>query len=253
MIYYQQFDGSVAPAGAEKFVTTPEGRAMGHVPGWDMLLDPAHLVGDDGIRNRAARDNVVLNSTAINVSDFANGEPAFHPVSGSTIIGDTDVKINPDAWTVFTVYKYVENSSFTQRIISPKVDLEKVSLQIGFSANGQRAIIYSEGATADATQRLSARVDLQDSQNARIFMFTGSVRDGLRIYADGELLAHDPDDQRPLDAHFSPGEWEVFRGTRSKWGMTGLLSVDLGWAEHSGYRRAIETFLMSKYGISGAA
>lgn len=34
-------------------------------------------------------------------------------------------------------------------------------------------------------------------------------------------------------------------------GMCGILDIDLGWAEHAGYRRKIEAFLMPNYSRRG--
>jgi len=59
-----------------KVTRTPEGEAMGHVPGWAMLLDPDYINGG-APRNRARANEVFeVGTGSLVVGAFANGAAA---------------------------------------------------------------------------------------------------------------------------------------------------------------------------------
>lgn len=248
MFYYKKLNAGPLP-----FPTTPEGRAMGHIPGWVMLLDPAYLVGTDQLRNRALKNNFALNTRGlINLDTFDNGAPAFRPTSEDPVRLNVDADINPDAWTVFTVARYNSDNSAKGLLTNPRQEMSGViSPQIGFSQGASNAIVWENSLTSEGQpQRLSAPVNLASRSQPALLMVTFSTADGLKIFDNGGLIAEAPDDRRPLNYGFAAGQWDVFHRTRSRWGMTGILNIDLGSLEHTADRRAIERFLMQKYGIA---
>lgn len=254
MIYYNRLANAIGQPGAKQLVITPEGEALGAIPGWNLLLDPEHMINPNTIRNRARRGGQAVNNDTIVLSTFGNDTPAFAPVSDNLIRAPFNSAPNSEAWSVFSVFQFSPSAALP-RIFSPVTDTDEgdVALQIGFSANGDNLFVYSEGRSTGAVQRLSASVNLSTTGlTPNLFIFTGSTRDGLRIYRNGTVIAENPDDKRALNAAINPGEMECFRGTRGLWGMTGLLDIDLGWAEHSAYRRRIEAIMATKYGITMA-
>lgn len=254
MINYKKLPGKLAPQGAPGIVTTPEGLAMGHIPGWAMLIDPGYLHGPRDLINRALPRNLATNpANDIPIDAFANGQPAVRPVTGQAMRVNTDVSINPDMWSIFTVARYVENNTGAKGLLinSSSEQSGVIAPQIGFSQGGSNAIIWENSmSTAGQPQRLNVEVGLAARTQPALIMFTFSVREGLRTFVDGVQVGAAPDDKRPLKLGYQAGEWEMFRFLRSLWGMTGLLNIGLGWPEHAGYRHAIERFLMTKYGLA---
>ena len=251
MIYYKVLNNATARDGADQIVFTPEGTAMGRIPGWRMLLDPDHLMPGNRIRNRAIRGGSADNgSTPINLGQFNEGETAFEPIGGTALDATVDTTINPTSWSLFCVLQF-SSSSFPQEIVS-SVDTgaDGLPLEITYSAGGANMIIRSQAGSAD-DPRLSESVSLSTTGlTPQLFMFTFSERDGIKMYRNGEMIASDPTDTRPLTVSTGAGEWRVLRRTRGLYGMMGLLDIDLGWAEHAPYRRRIEQFMKSKYDIA---
>lgn len=255
MLRYKKLDGVTADPSAQALVTTPEGRAMGHVPGWVMLLDPDYLVGANAVRNRALRDGIATNDPgAVPLDAFDNDEAAFAPTQGSLLQLRPDrAAFDPESWSYFTVGMVSEASGVLPRLVSPVVEQGDVlGPYIVFYETGYHGVALYEGsgAISPALRRINAAVRMAERTSPALLMFTFSTRDGLKIFVDGELSASNPDDKRPLDFGYQAGTWELFRGMRGQWGMTGVLNIDLGWPEHAGYRRSIERFLMNKYGIT---
>lgn len=251
MIRYQRLTGvSLSGAAPGPVVpVTPEGQAMAGTPGWAMFMDPAHVAGTN-VRNRARRDSFL---TGANLPLAAvGGNPVFAPADGDTMRHRSmDVGMNPDTWTVFAVCKPAAGTS-TQRIVGMQAadtpPLGQVTPRIGFSVSGDIAQIQGSGAAGG--MRLSYASDYTTRAGLTLLMFTFSTRDGLRIFDNGAQVAAAPSDTAPLTDSFGPGEIDCFRFCRGSYGMTGVLDIDLGWMEHAGYRRRIDTFLMAKYGIT---
>lgn len=233
---------------------TPEGVAMGAIPGWGVLLDPAYVDHDEqSIRNRALPNGtapIEQSASALDIGEFANGEPSFSLTDDTWISAyPKNVAINPTAWSVVVVSQPTPHTIW-QRVLSTQteyVDNEGVNMRVGFTGNAVEARIERAGA---GTIRLAYTGDYANRGQPSVLVFTSSTRDGLKIYDNGELVASNPSDTSPLTNGYSAGEWGTFNVCRGDYGMLGLLSIDLGWPEHAGYRRSIERFLMDKYGIS---
>ena len=253
MIRYQKLHGvNVGAASALPAVPiSPEGQAMGAVPGWKLFLDPAHMV-NGAPRNRALPNNVTsLVFGEMALSEFDNGSPAFQ--FNETVGIQPNLPIHNSAWTMFSVVKMadVEIAGLpSEMAISLELGEEpELCVRHGFNVY-QTAMTFYEGPTISSRARYNYP---QGEGNFRaqtlLAMWTFSTRDGIRLYLNGKEVDH-KEDKRLFDRGYGAGEWIMFRGFRGLAGMTGMLDIDLGWAEHTGHRRAIEKFLMNKYEIS---
>lgn len=121
-----------------------------------------------------------------------------------------------------------------------------LSLRAGLNVGASRATIYA----GTATVRLGYTLAQSFLNRTTFLMFTFSTRDGLRIFENGNEVAAAPDDKRPLTHGFGANEWLMWRENFGLLGMSGMLSIDLGWAEHRAYRRQMSEFMAAKYGIS---
>jgi hypothetical protein len=262
MIRYQKlqgvnFDSSTALTSID---ITPEGKAMGAVPGWQMLIDPDYMVSG-APRNRALPNSVTSSSRSINTGTFPNGQTSMKidaPTDGITTIMPQDVAFNKTAWSVFVVIRedaeMTMDTAFFRSITSAPSG--SLSLRLGTSSTGvvggDRSINVWEGTT---TTRVAYVPEKIFAGRTVLHMVTFSIRDGLSIFTNGKKVSSNPDDKRPLDQGDGAGEWRMFYSSNmvADVGMAGVLSIDLAQPENSGHRRAIERFLMEKYGIASAS
>lgn len=232
---------------------TPEGKAMGAVPGWQMLIDPDYMVSG-APRNRALPNSITLTNMPIDLGSFPNGQASLHIdtyANGTTAITPQDVAFNKDEWSVFAVVREDAEQTSHTTLFRSITDAPSglLSVRIGISSMGSgRQFSVWEGTT---TRRLVYPPEKPFAGRTVLLMVTFSIRDGLSIFTNGEKVASNPDDKRPLDQGDGAGEWR-FRSTAvtADVGMMGVLSIDLSQPENTGHRRAIEKFLMTKYGIS---
>ncbi|WP_375058423.1 hypothetical protein [Zobellella sp. DQSA1] len=236
---------------------TPEGRSMGAIykfmpdgskkNAWKCMADPDHLV-DGGIKNRAIANNSLIRNTGVVTTGTISGHPS---ITMETIIRPyaTDFDFNPDAWSSFFVF----NTDLTEAVggrelIRPLiVNTPGYAPRITIRTGGQFAVYDSNG-----NVRLEAAGVIQNNVTI-LMMATFSTRNGLKIFANGHQVAINSADKNPLDNQYHGGQFEMFRNsptTNTQLGICGVLDIDLGWPEHAGYRRAIERFLMDKYGIT---
>lgn len=259
MIKYQRISGVRLDdsVGLPTIVRTPEGRAMGSIPGWRLLLDPAYIDPEAALwaRNRAApssRANIYGSGANdfIPIGEFpGSGQPAFvrndDPVSLFRVFAPA--AWNPYQWTMFAVTEPTGSVS-AQRLAQNEVPGEAgaIAPYITISSNLKNFTIFEQDTGDTNTPRLQTSVSFDGPS---LLMATFSTRDGLRQFKDGTQIAAEPSDTRPLTHGYGPNEWTVFRNANGYWGMTGMLGIDLGAPEHIGYRRAVERFLMTKYQI----
>jgi hypothetical protein len=250
MIRFQRLTGvSMADASPAPVIPiSPEGQAMANVPGWAILLDPGHIQGAT-IRNRC-RANTFVTPANLPMGTLG-GNPVFLPsLEAGMRTNSATVGMNPTAWSVFAVALPV-TSGEVQRVVGNAVgDNEipsEVTPRLGFSANGNNASIFGSGT---GVSRLVYTGNFASRGGLSLVMWTSSTRDGLRIFDNGAQVAANAGDKAALTASFAPGQIDLLRFCRGTYGMVGVLDIDLGWAEHAGFRRRIESFLMTRYGIS---
>lgn len=261
MIRFVKVDGVEAENSALPQVNiTPEGQAMGAVPGWAVMLDPTYIELPTGFSgetalNRASGRLVSATRDSTDPEKVEEDGLDFIRAYGDSylqFLGDRD--IDPERWSMVAVFKKDPDSTNRPRnfiVISEPGDTgEGISLSISHSTQSGRVIVYEYDENVEnMPQRISADASLLDNE-LKLVIVTFSVDNGLKIYVDGELLAEEPDDRRPLTHGFEAGEYRLMRFFRGQWGMVGMLNTDLGAAENTGHRRAIEKFLMDNYSIS---
>ena len=224
---------------------TPADKAIAHIPGWQMFVDPDYIVGGK-VRNLALPNEIMEHGgVGFTTSTFANGEKAFDLSDDRRI--QPNIAFPTEAWTFFAVAK-PSASDIGQRYVSAVNESSSppaIEPSLGLTAGGGGVRTWSRG-ISDA--RASVTMSLAGEEV--YIMWTGSTRDGCRIYINGVELDHNAGATEPFNKNSGPGEWRCLYGVRGLVGMMGLLSIDLGWAENVGYRRALDRFLMSKYGIA---
>lgn len=259
MIRFQTTQGVNFPGatGLPTITRTPEGRAMGAVPGWAMLLDPSYGTEQAGLRNRAKRaamaGHSALGPSAISLAlasaNMGGQDAVYIPDDGGARL-QPNVAFNPDAWTFFAVMKpRARPSSFLGMAWSVDGATGRAP-KIGLTADATRFQVWENTDPANSATRISYNAGSPLTGIPRLFMATFSTREGMRLYLDGTEVARAPGANLPFSRGAGAGQWEVFYAGRGWFGMTGLLDIDLGWAEHAGHRRAIAGFLRQKYGLS---
>lgn len=236
-------------------VQSAEGKAMAHIPGWASLFDPAHIaLGERGVLNRASGARIT--ATTLRTPEFfhdpASGQPLIRlPADPETSLHFAgDAPINPEAWSIWRVFRPAAVPSRQYLVIDDHADEainNELGLSIGYAPSSQNLTVYEYGRNQPGVPvRLSANLGAA-SRGLMLVMVTFSTREGLRIFDGGRLVASAPNDRRALVNGTRDYRWNRYmRGDLGAWGH---LNVDLGWAEHSGYRRAIEQYLIGKYSI----
>lgn len=260
MIRYQKVSGVNLENsnGLPTIKRTPEGIAMGAVPGWSMMYDPDYTGPDLYIRNRAVPNRLSPGLNAVGITSFDNGTPAFLASDASTLrIEPQTGDVDPDRWSVFFVVQdYATTSGYRQNIIVPVAGstLGEVCLNIALNPydNG-RLVVYST-TSYSSVETEAGRIGydanlVSTSISPQLFIVTFSIENGLTIRRNGVQVAVEANDRRPLTAGFSKQEMRLFYGLRGKYGMTGVINTDLSATENAGHLRAIESFLLGKYGI----
>lgn len=250
MIRIQKLSGvSVENNDLPTITRTAEGLALGHIPNWIALLDPAYRVGA-GFRNRALPNNTLTPKTGVlGAGAFPNAQPSFAVTSDSESVSTFD--INPNQWTVFAVI-HLQNNGIggARKILSPlSPNMGGIGMQIIIRTSGQ--IVLYESDTNEPI-RITGPTLIDNAVN--LIMFTFSTDEGLKCYQNGTLFSAEPTDRRPLNQHYLAGTLDVFEGNPANgtlnYGLVGVLNTDLGKAENAGYRSAIVNFCKTKYGIS---
>ncbi|MGP9500266.1 hypothetical protein [Halomonas sp. AOP43-D1-4] len=244
----------------KKVEFTPEGMELGHID-WSTLIDPAYCTPSaETVCNRALREEEVhINAGRITIGNFEGGPLSFvtdsDNLDGNFIRINPDAAVNPDQWTLVLVMEPSSNNSSIQRFVSPTVVNQEdgVCFNIGMNNTLSSLVIYENALLVGGQpQRLRYGVPAERRGTRALVMFTFSVREGLKIFWNGEQVAANPDDRRPLTYGYNAGEWEMFRTARGQLGMAGVIDVDLSEPDYEGDRLALEKFMMEKYGIEAS-
>lgn len=238
---------------------TPEGIAMGAVPGWLELLDPDYCDPVAlTVRNRA-RSRMHFSAQGGNglpLDTFPGNATAFAPSDGViTRIDSSGVAMDPTRWSFFAVVMPSTSSSSDHNNLvrgSDNVSIgEDVGLRIQISrVSGALSVLSYSPFVSPNPIRIGYSSDLIAKGTPTLVMLTFSTRDGLSIFENGVLVAQNVTDKRPLTQGWQAGNRAYLRGCRGLYGMIGMLNLDLGWYEHTAYRQSIEQFLLTKYGIA---
>lgn len=232
---------------------TEEGAAIGNIPGWDggMLTDPDYVsTAEQWVRNRArpVSKGPVLGGT-LRLGTFDNTATAFNPISGDNFQYRSTVDLNPNAWSAFAVIQPVASTGAPMDVIKATTSTTDLCLRLSIDAAALNDFIVYES-TGALTRRAEYTANFTTRTQPTLMMVTFSVEKGITIYDNGTQVVQAEGDKRPLVAGLTGDNnitnLNLFRGRA---GYSGILNVDLSKTENSGYRRAIEKFVMNKYGI----
>lgn len=236
------------------FRESEDGRALGGIPGWRMLIDPDYA-DFDRIENRVDLKRS-LTPAAVwdekNFSEFANGMPAFAVTSVFKRLPGT-VDFNPKTWSIVLVASWEPSGAAgATDLLLPDNASESSGFGPRLTINvlGELAVYNSDA----SVKRICLRDAFVDAR-AHFFIITFSTREGLKIFRDAELVAQNPNDKNKLNEKFLAGQYRFLNaksGANSilKVGLYGVLDIDLGRSQHVGYRKRLESFVANKYGIS---
>lgn len=254
MLTYQIVEGATAGKNAQTFIPTEEGKAMAHVPGWLMLLDPDYVL-QNGVQNRCIKDGVAeyAAGTHVNIGKFKSGQNAFNPTNSNQLRLNPNIDFPRDAWSlVFVAKPDVKTPPDLNTIITSntyKTGVIKVGVAFPSSASTLR--IMENGGITDGKTRLTYTPVESNrlSEGEAVYIVTGSSKNGLSIYKNGVLVASNQNKDL-ISEEWRAGDWHVLRGARGLFGMIGLLSIDLNDPANHSFRNQINGFLMNKYEIS---
>lgn len=247
--------------GLKKITRTYSGVAFGAVEKKAFLLDPDPrfaLAGDNTVRNRAQPRAWMQVEGNVQLGTRSNGAHIFDLAEQMTPGPVTKGSLNPSEWSIFTVVGSLVKNPITQRsyvTMTPVQDDSVIapmcSLVAPNNPPGDSIIIIYEHSVRDAGQprRLDYYTDLTNS-GLNLVMYTFSVRHGLSIYLNGQRVAENKEDKRPLTAGYTAAELRLLFGSRGEFGITGGYSLDFNDPRNAGARRAIEQYCAWYYDIT---
>lgn len=231
---------------------------IANAPGWAMFLTPRY---DDGV---SAGENWIYNPVSetdsgprageIVLGSFPNGARSLRSSGDDFFNFFQTAKINPNEWSFFAVFSHAP-SPLPQYLVRPSSsdpEGERIGLMIGCTASdGENVLVYKsyESGTGNPV-RLSHPFNLGARTAPTLMMVTFSTERGLAIFDGGGRVATAPGDTLPLNSDTDgDNNLIIMQNVRGDHGPYGILNSDLSRPENAGHRRAIEEFLMRKYGI----
>ncbi len=264
MIRYEQTGLSVPNSELGTLQVTTEGRALGAIPSWKLLVDPSYKSPTGhGYRNRALPKNFLLGPQAYEDRQFNNGAPAFSSNGfNSASMASSDFDLNPNEFSIFLVLKRRATSagvvSYLVRPVTNPVEGE-TGLFI-FATSNNAIALHDKIPAAPFAYRIplnGAMGPLAGASDSVLCMFTFSVELGTTGYINGLKVFSNPADKTSLSPNmFEAGRLRFYHQTSTDvptgpvtYGMHGALNIDLSKREHEGDRYRIEEFMRAKYGI----
>lgn len=253
MLAYQVVDGATAGKNAQTFNPTAEGKAMAHVPGWMMFLDPDYVL-QNGVQNRCIKDGVAeyVAGTSAKIAKFANGKNAFNPTNTNQLRLNPNFDFPRDAWSLIFVAKPDVKTPPDLNTIITSNTYKSGSVRVGvaFSSSTLTLRVMENGGITDDKTRLTYTPsnDVPLSESESVYIVTGSTKNGLSIFKNGALVASNSNVDL-IQEEWRAGEWHVLRGARGLFGMIGLLAIDLSDPVNNIFRNQINDFLMCKYAL----
>lgn len=257
MIRYTRVDGLnlSADSGLSSISVSEDGKRIGSIPGWNVLVTPSHT------RNGEARNRPIANEyfpnrvpgNLLEIGEFPNGQPSFFRRNNAGIVPSR--AINKKAWTVFSVVRLLSPiASGATEILRGDGSLPNsgFSPRLAFASGGQDFVLYDSASGTGTIARISTESLLDRTLLA---MCTFSEIGGVNLYLDGQLGASNADARQPFESLDGPGEYWLLSGFNNSGregqvGHTGILDIDLSRPESAGRRRALESYMFELYGIT---
>lgn len=230
------------------------GKRIGQIPGWVSLFDPDYFRFGDALDRCSGleadtQDIEVEESNGVSV--FTNND--IFPRLEST------KPIPVDQFTIFAVCKPVSKSasSFYAIATSLKNEIPPTGfsyLFFGFSNDRQSLAMGLRGNTSEfskttARSRIWYDSPKNFSDELTYVMCTFSTSRGLALYVNGELVAEEPDDKRPLTSDAAE-EYRFLSGMHGDTGLVGMLGVDLSSPVNSHHKKALDSYVLDRYAIT---
>ncbi|MCP5799742.1 hypothetical protein NL322_03505 [Klebsiella pneumoniae] len=261
MIKLNIIDGvNFSGAGNGKITRTAEGMAIGNIPGWECLIDPAYMISGMSTRQRAKPKSSAPLLAPTTLSQFSSGQPAFSHAwaSGAAASGATtpqNAEINPEAFTLFGVFQNAQlgKSSNPRALFFPTVaadDTAKRQVRVMLTRDTGTFAVYSGEVSAANRIAGYTSMSLVNMQAPKIFAATFSTQNGWGLHINGVEVARNAESVTPVDSAYKAGEWCFYRENYGLAGMSGLINRDLSTDDNSGYMQRLTDFLMEKYNIS---
>lgn len=236
----------------QKIERTEEGRAIGHIDGWKMLVDPKYVDGVS-VRNRAiAGSKFTSTRTGITKVDM------FEITQPTRISSDNRTKINANEYTFFAVVDFTQkNDSFASCII--RGDSDRVENAPNFLANpsGTHIAVFKEvrqvtydnlitGGNRIANFALRKKIK---GEGLSLLMLSYSDEHGFSASQNGVSLGDSVIYKTKLDTDLNA--FSLLRDCLGSVGYIGILDIDLHKQSNSVKKMQLYQFLMSKYAIKG--
>lgn len=258
MIKYQKISGiKIDPKSTlKKIEATPEGKAMGAIPGWSLFLDPNYASETQNwVRNRALPSTVSRARTGtVSVGEFPGGQKGLVATDEAPFNTICKTVINPNECSGFVVAKFEEGATNALRVIRAEPSLHGWGVHFGANLAGTELRFWdsTDNSPGAAGVALGGELNpnLLERDSPSLVMFTFSTSRGLALYDNGVEVARDAGLNQPFESGIGEADVVVYQNSRGLLGIAGLINLDLSAPEHTGYRRSIEQFLMTKYGIS---
>ncbi|SEO40777.1 hypothetical protein SAMN04489859_10943 [Paracoccus alcaliphilus] len=126
---------AIAPDAALPQITrTPEGAAMGGVPGWEIFTDPDYPSGGSTLDRTRANSVVPIDSASLSYG-VINGQPAFSIPDGTPRRMLPSSQFPRPFWTVFAVVEVTESAGdkLLARSVTDQADPTRKSVRMGLN------------------------------------------------------------------------------------------------------------------------
>lgn len=262
MIKYEKLSGVDIPVSTiGKLSVTPEGVAIGGIPGWKMLVDPKYKVSQNsGLRNRALPSNYVSSASALISEEFQNLELAFRSDAATMAAAPRGgFDINPSEWSIAGVVQAgagarTASTSVVRSLIN-SADPD-VGINLLISASGNIALDSKTPVSPFIYRITTENAPVTSGKGAAFYLLTFSTDLGLNLFVNGAPVASNSGDKRPLTPAFaSSNNFCMFSDSvnnvgKIKFGMHCIFDVDLSKPENAGHRVLLTKFMMNKYSLS---
>lgn len=256
MIKIEQLNGITIPNPGRTLQRTEAGRAIGHIPGWKIFVDPAYPSGKFA-RNRAMAQSSLTCATAFPADAFANAAPAFSAPSLNRESPPlaANLQVNPNAWSAFFSFNHAlvggAGPTYFLQPATPTADTSLAAPFVLLRADGSFGLANNDPSNSPG-YLLAPAGSLFGGAN-HIVLVTFSTDLGLKVYIDGVLAASNTAYKTPFNTP-TKGLLMCHAGSRTSgkflYGQCGVLDIDLSKPENTGYRAALTKHLKDKYAIA---
>lgn len=254
MLKYTRMASVTGDASMDIFTPSAMGVAMGNVPGWAVLMDPAYTKGNT-ILNRCSGTDMLNTGTSPTTPEIVDsgGNKFMHFPDGRQPNIRSIEPLDPRKLTVFGVVKLaVKSTANRQTLITSMTATEPIpQLNVSFYGDGTRLLVSTRGNTNANSEALVPRVQYipNVSYLGRLayVMMTFSDINGLVLYENGVEVARNSDDRRPFVDSTDPDKYSFLRGVCGDVGLVGVINNDLSLPAFTQHKAAVDNFILNKY------